>query len=66
MRHIQLMAKAHGITAEEAAQLVADMDAAAAAFWAYPDASWQDVFASHWLANRGGGALIEGPDLPAA
>ena len=38
---------------EVVAAMDADMDAAAAAFWAYPGEAWQYAFEEEWLRERG-------------
>ena len=37
------------LTNNEVADLRAAQDAAAALYWAYPDAKWQENFQQHWL-----------------
>lgn len=38
---------------EVVAAMAADMDATAAAFWAYPGEAWQYSFEEEWLLERG-------------
>lgn len=43
----------YNLPAAVAAAMAADMDAAAAEFWAYPDQEWQLRFEAQWLRERG-------------
>ena len=43
----------YDLPVEVVANMDADMDAAAAAFWAYPDEAWQYAFEEEWLRERG-------------
>ena len=43
----------------------ADMDAAAAAFWAYPDLDWQDAFLRQWAQAHADHALFEALEVGA-
>ena len=45
------------ITSENFPAAFAAMDAAAAEFWAYPDAEWQAEFLRHW-AQENDAALV--------
>ena len=45
------------ITSENFPAAFAAMDAAAAEFWAYPDAEWQENFLRHW-AQENDAALV--------
>jgi len=40
------------ITAKNFPAAFAAMDAAAAEFWAYPDAQWQEAFLLHWAQEN--------------
>lgn len=43
---------------EMIARMISDQNAAASAFWAYPDAEWQAIFQAKWLTDRGFPATI--------
>ena len=43
----------YNIPETAAKKMSADMDAAAKAFWAYPDAEWQAAFEAEWLDSHG-------------
>lgn len=43
----------YNLPVEVVASMDADMDAAAAAFWAYPGEAWQYGFEEGWLRERG-------------
>lgn len=50
------------MTNQQAATMKADMDAAAAAFWAYPSDAWQAAFQTDWLQSQFGVDRAQGPD----
>lgn len=52
-------AKFYNLPMEVIASMEADKDAAAAAFWAYPDEAWQLAFEESWLRERGHIAAAE-------
>lgn len=43
----------YNVSVEVIASMDADMDAAAAAFWACPGEAWQYAFEEGWLRERG-------------
>jgi len=43
----------YNIPETAAKKMEAEMDAAAKAFWAYPDAAWQAAFQAEWLESHG-------------
>ena len=43
----------YNIPEAAATSMSADMDVAASAFWAYPDAAWQAAFEYEWLESHG-------------
>ncbi len=49
----QANAKFYGISVETAQTMGADMDKAAAGFWAYPGRAWQYAFEESWLTAHG-------------
>jgi hypothetical protein len=46
-------ARYYGIPETAALKMAAEMDTAAKAFWAYPDAAWQAAFQAEWLESHG-------------
>ena len=43
----------YNIPEKISAEMSAEMDVAAKAFWAYPDADWQASFEAEWLEGHG-------------
>jgi len=50
------MTTAQDLNSTNFPEAFAAMDAAAAQFWAYPSAEWQDDFLESWFAMHGGAA----------